>query len=222
MRASKKPATVSAPRIHHHPLFGPVPFLPQGGYDPAYMPPLPSGAVRGDITRQVYCCDTPRYFYVDEARECIQCGQGFVFSAGEQKYWYESLQFNLGSVAVRCASCRKQRRSVVMVGRQVGAARRATEARPEDPAAWLSLAQAVVEAHERTGNGNLNEAIGAARRAADLWPERAEPRLWEGVAQARAGRPARARACLDQFLARRQGAGRLLSKAHQYLERLAP
>jgi hypothetical protein len=203
-----------------HPLYGPVPLL-QGGYDPSYQPPLPPGAIRGDVTRQVYCCDVPKYFYVDEGRHCVQCGQDFVFAAREQKYWYESLQFNFSSVPVRCPACRRQRRSAAAVGRQTGLARRATETSPADPAAWLSLARALVEAHERTGHANLDEAIGAARRCAGLWPERAEPLLWEGVAQARSRRPARARACLLRFLERRQGVGRLLTKARHYLDEVS-
>src|SRR5262245_52943181 len=62
-------------------------------YDLVYAPPLPPRAVRGNVRLQSYCplCHVPKYFYVDEERDCVQCGAAFVFLATEQKYWYESL-----------------------------------------------------------------------------------------------------------------------------------
>src|SRR5687767_11028641 len=59
-------------------------------YDPDYQPPLPRGAVRGDVRKQLYCTahHMPKYFYVDEQRTCVQCAQRFTFRAAEQKYWY--------------------------------------------------------------------------------------------------------------------------------------
>jgi hypothetical protein len=108
-----------------HPVFGAIPLVSTSwrdaagneqtsqAHDPSYCPPMPKGAVRGDVTRQHFCpmCHVPRYFYVDMERTCVQCGGKFVFSGGEQKFWYETLQFHFDSVATRCPECRRKRRS---------------------------------------------------------------------------------------------------------------
>jgi hypothetical protein len=231
-RTAKVPAK-SPRRTVDHPLYGTVPLAPvrwrgpdgreqsYWRYDPAFQPPLPAGAVRGDVARQTFCYHhVPKYFYVDENRDCVQCGRPFVFTAQEQKYWYESRQFHFHSVPVRCTGCRRQRRTVRALAAQVGLARGAVEASPDDAAAWMALARALVEAHERTSRGDLNQAISSARRAARLWPEHSEPLLWEGVAHARAGRSARARACLVRYLDQGQGPGQLRSRAEQYVDAL--
>jgi hypothetical protein len=231
-RRARVPARAGDSRTHAHPLYGAVPLVPrttldeQGHrhiwwqYDPDFRPPLPRGAVRGDVSRQVFCYHhVPRYFYVDEERTCTQCGEPFTFSAREQKYWYEARQFNFHSVPVRCLRCRRRRRTAHALGVQVGHARRAAAGAPGDPDAWLALARALVEARERTSRGDLNEAIGAARRAAGLWPESSEPLLWEGIGQALAGRAARAATCLRTYLERGRGPAHLLAKARLYVER---
>src|SRR5258707_97933 len=115
-RSSRKVPTDRADRFHKHPLYGKTPLLPRTqlaadgvtytsyDYDPDYTPNMPRGAVRGDIRRQNLCfhCNVPKYFYVNEDKTCIQCGKDFVFSAQEQKFWYETLKFYGTSEAVRC------------------------------------------------------------------------------------------------------------------------
>jgi hypothetical protein len=192
-------------------------------HDPGYHPPLPRGAVRGDVTKQVYCAGhhVPKYFYVDEDRDCIQCGQSFVFRAEEQKYWYETLRFNFSSVPIRCATCRRRQRSEHSLREQIARSKAQLRATSADPGAHLSLARAIVEYHERTGHGNLNEAVAASRKAAELWPESRDPLFWEGAAHALAGRNAKARRCLQQFLSQSGHVTASLQKrAQEYLQRL--
>lgn len=87
-----------------------------------------------------------------------------------------------------------------------------------NPAGYIALARAIVEYHERTQQGNLDEAVAASRKAAALWPDSSEPSLWEGIAQARAGRPQKARAALRNFLsATAKVPLALRNKAEQYL-----
>lgn len=208
--AARKPAEPERPVLVHR-QFGAIPLLlvpyTYGGreyvsqrFDPDYAPPLPPGAVRGDIRRQVYCCDVPKYFYCDEDRTCVRCGRDFVFRASEQKYWYETLQFNFSAVPVRCLGCRRQRRSEHALREQIGRAKAHIREDGGNPAPHLALARALVEYHERTSQGDLEAAVAAARQAARLWPEGAEPFYWEGRAQARAGRAAKARQALSMFL----------------------
>lgn len=217
-----KPASASKPAapVYPHPLFGPIPLLVHSwtdadgrarssyAYDPDYRPPLPAGAVRGDPRRQrgrgVF--DVPRYFYVDQDRRCVQCREEFVFRAGEQKYWYETLGFNFASVAIRCPSCRRRRRSDKALDHAVADAKREAAARPEDPAALLAVAEAIVEFHVRRGQGKLDEALAAARKARRLLRDepataRTLTHYWEARAQARRGRVDEARAAFEAFLA---------------------
>ena len=216
-----------------HTLFGEIPLIrvSETGsdgklyqwwrYDPDYQPPLPRGAVRGDVRKQVYCAahHVPKYFYVDEPRTCVQCGQAFTFHAAEQKYWYETLKFNSSSIPIRCVDCRRQRRSEHALREQIAVARAAVRDAPADPGGHLSLARAIAEYFERTGQGDLSQAVAAARKTTSLWPESSEPLFWEGVAQALAGRPAKARECLEAFLSRPdKSRGRLEQRAKGYLE----
>lgn len=202
-------------RVVHDRLYGDIPLIRetmtgQDGkvhewwrHDPDYAPPLPRGAVRGNVRNQACCpaCHVPKYFYLDEQHICIQCGRSFTFRAVEQKYWYETLKFHFSSVPVRCLACRRLRRSEHALREQIARAKAHVRDAGSDPAAYLALARALVEYHERTDQGDLNAAVAAARKAARLWPSASEPLYWEGMAHARASRPAKARQSLEAFLA---------------------
>jgi hypothetical protein len=195
------------------PLYGRIPLIARevcdlrGGLhvvyvcDPDYEPSLPRGAVRADLRRQNLCfaCHVPKYFYMDEEQTCVQCSRPFVFGAAEQKFWYESLGFYGASVPIRCPECRRQRRSEKALRAQVALARSHVQTNPENPAALLALAEAVVRHRQRTGQGDLNEAIAASRRARKLAPLVAETLFWEALCHSQAGRPEKARALFQQF-----------------------
>lgn len=68
-----------------------------------------STAVRADISKQndSVC---PRHWYVDAEITCTDCNEPFVFSASEQKFWYEDLHFRVDSFPKQCPPCRKTRR----------------------------------------------------------------------------------------------------------------
>jgi tetratricopeptide (TPR) repeat protein len=218
-------------RWARHELYGDIPLIhhssigPDGEsherwqYDPSFMPVLPRGAVAGDVSQQVfYEWHVPKYFYVDEARRCVQCDEQFTFSAKEQKYWYEVRKFNFRSTPIRCSKCRRLKRSEHALRQQIAHSRQAIEELPRDPSAYLALARAIVEYHERTSAGSLDDALAAARKARTLWPETPEPDLWEGIAQARAGRRKQARECLSRFIKRASPRfSHLESKARPYL-----
>lgn len=173
-------------------------------YDLEFTPELPPGAVAGDVRRQAFCplCHCPRFFYIDEARTCIQCGREFVFSGKEQKYWYEVRQFHFDSVAIRCVSCRRQRRSEKLLRGQLSAIRARLADNPDDPDALLEDARTRVLYHRRSGEGNLSRAIASARKALRIWPKATEALYWQGIAQHLAGRPEKARPLLQAFVER--------------------
>jgi len=229
-----KCSDVKKPLTEHHHLYGDIPlvacrFTAADGkeyswteHDRNYKPPMPKGAVRGDPTRQHYCHDYPKYFYIDEQKTCVQCRQPFVFSAKEQKFWYETLQFNFGSTAIRCRNCRKRRQSEHALREQIGTVLKELTTRPNDPGLLLDLARATVQYRELTGEGNLDRAIAAARKAADQWPDAAEPSFWEGKSQHLAGRANKARECLTRFLEKSPHGQRLAKLVAEAEEMLNP
>jgi Flp pilus assembly protein TadD len=102
---------------------------------------------------------------------------------------------------------------------QIARARQGVSDSGTDPGAHLALARAIVEYHEKTGQGRLAEAVSSARRAAKLSPNAHEALLWEGIAHARSGRAKQARDCLLRFQNVWQvERGSLSAKARQYLD----
>lgn len=178
-------------------------------FDPDYTPPMPSGAIRGDVRKQEFCrmCHVPKYFYVDVPRRCIQCGADFVFAAAEQKRWYETYKFHFDSIATRCLACRRKRRTATALGRALEEATLGAKARPDDATALLALAEAIVRVHQQTGAGSLTKAIAASRKArrqlrGHAGSEAGPTLFWEGMAQALAGRADLAHARLAEFVER--------------------
>jgi tetratricopeptide (TPR) repeat protein len=234
-RAKKsKQKSKEAKRTVRHPVFGEIPMMKvcttdESGrefeywdYDPDYKPSLPPGAVRGNIRKQEFCrmCHKPRYFYVNVQKTCIQCGQDFIFSAKEQKYWYESLKFHFDSFAIRCPKCRRRRRSEKALNKQIAVVKKALQDEPYDPSLLLSLAQAIVRYHQRTGSGNLDEAISSCRQAIKKWPAALEALFWEGLCHLEAGRQDKATTLFDHFVAKAKGKGKyklLVKEARSYL-----
>ncbi len=207
-------------RSVRHPLFGHVPVLsaadggapgavPTYRFDPDYRPPLPAGAVRGDPRRQIFCCDVPRYFYVDLDRTCRDCGERFVFSAREQKLWYETLGFRLDATAVRCLPCRRRFRATRGVVRAVSDASRALADSPHHPPAVLAYARAAVAHQERFGHAPLDAALAALRALARSGAGLLEALYWEGRCHEAAGRARRAIASYGRFAAEAASSRRL-------------
>lgn len=213
----------------------PVTVVDEGGrehhlfdYDPDYAPPLPRGATRGNIRAQEFCrmCHVPRYFYVDCERTCVQCGASFVFTGREQKYWYETLHFHFDSVATRCVACRRKRRSDQALRQQLVDAKAKVGSQPDDPAALLGVAEAIVRYFERHAEASLDEAIAASRKARRLLSGHAnhdaiEALFWEAMCHALAGRVAQARCMFLELIeakARGRARGGFLKEARIWID----
>jgi hypothetical protein len=68
-----------------------------------------STATRADVARQNYSV-CPRHWYIDAIFKCVSCGEDFLFSVSEQRFWYESRRFYVDSRPIRCVACRKKER----------------------------------------------------------------------------------------------------------------
>lgn len=191
-RSARKPA-LPPRKFHSHPLYGEVPLVPRSyedshgrthighQYDPDYIPSLPRGAVRGNPRKQLYGMHVPKYFYLDENKICVSCSAPFVFGAEEQKHWYETLKFTVHSRAIRCPDCRRALRREKNLRARIASAKSALKVNPDDPSLLLSLAENIALYNQRTGEGDLNEAISASRRARKLHPRAHEALFWEAV-----------------------------------------
>jgi hypothetical protein len=73
---------------------------------------LPVGAVPADHAQQVpnNSYSSPPDYYVDLKFTCQDCGRREVWSAAEQKWYYEVAKGTLYATAVRCSRCRRRRR----------------------------------------------------------------------------------------------------------------
>jgi len=74
-------------------------------------------AVRSDPDQQ-NCSICPRYWYVDAIFPCERCGGEFVFSAAEQRAWYEDYGFWVDSLPKHCPTCRQKLRALKSARRE--------------------------------------------------------------------------------------------------------
>ena len=67
---------------------------------------LAETAVLANVERQrsSWCA---RPVYADVLKRCKTCRRPFLFYANEQRFWYETLQFDVNIDCVKCPACRK-------------------------------------------------------------------------------------------------------------------
>ena len=193
------------PTSKHHFLYGEIPLIYENGwprYDPDFRPKLPPNAIRGDVSKQDFCTAhyTPKYFYLDESKQCQDCGCDFIFSAQEQKFWYEERKFNFNSSPVHCLDCRKKRRSKNRLRDQMTTTSEAILTNPDDPQTLIAYAKTAYNYHNYFAQGNLEKAIAAARKAYKLSPDLSEALFWNAVCLEAAQHFAKAQTIYRQFL----------------------
>lgn len=67
-------------------------------------------AVFPDYSKQNYGLGGPILFYITKEMNCESCKKDFIFTAEDQRFWYEDLYFNYSSYPKNCLSCRKDTR----------------------------------------------------------------------------------------------------------------
>ena len=58
-------------------------------------------------------------YYLDMPFTCVDCGSEEVWTAIQQKWWYEIAKGNINSTAIRCRPCRKIKREIGVGARRV-------------------------------------------------------------------------------------------------------
>lgn len=166
-------------------------FDPEAGYHRVNLDwtpdEIPDGAIRSQHRLpNLQSPHGPPYYYQDRPSRCRDCRVEFVFTAHEQKYWYETLMFPIRVDARRCADCRRKYR--------VTKARvsRLTEVAPfegsEDPDQLIEFAATRILWAEDGQSRDVERAIAAARRAYRLDESDTLALYWEGRAHELAGR----------------------------------
>src|SRR3569623_1582203 len=75
------------------------------------LPPAPGAKSVADASQQAPNNSySGRSFYQDEPFVCADCGKSEVWTAKQQKWWYEVAKGSIYSTAKRCRECRKRRR----------------------------------------------------------------------------------------------------------------
>lgn len=73
---------------------------------------LPDGAIKANHTELAHNNTYGRFpeFYVDTPFVCVDCGSREVWTAKQQKWWYEIAKGTINSKAMRCRPCRNKLR----------------------------------------------------------------------------------------------------------------
>lgn len=58
-------------------------------------------------------------YYLDKPFTCVDCGSEEVWTAKQQKWWYEIAKGNIYSTAIRCRSCRKIKQAIKAEARRI-------------------------------------------------------------------------------------------------------
>jgi len=86
-----------------------------------YALPVPVGAIPAnrETLRLNNTYGLLPLFYVDYAFNCRDCESAQIWTAKQQKWWYEIMQGNINSVAVRCRPCRKKEQQRKKLARDI-------------------------------------------------------------------------------------------------------
>jgi hypothetical protein len=146
---------------------------------------------------------TPK-FSIDEERPCPRCGKPFVFTASEKRFWrgkFSPMGLDFHTSSILCPRCRSEESAERHAAQELGKAVERVTRQPDDAGALLTLARATAEyALAEGGEGNLDRAIAAARRARRIKPNLHEALYWEAVCHDLAGREQKARVVYQAFV----------------------
>ncbi len=115
----------------------------------------------GDPSRQNTGGFAPEFFaYWDQKKRCTHCGASYLFTASEQKFWYEELRFYTRSEPTGCPDCRRKLRHYRRTNRKI-----AELLRSIDQKDWQALREL---GHLYLQLGSKRTALETLRRAKNL------------------------------------------------------
>lgn len=84
--------------------------LAQAAQTPPPLPRRPPDAVEADPAELAHnnTYGLLPLYYMDKAFTCRDCGSEELWTAKQQKWWYEVAKGNINSTAVRCRACRRR------------------------------------------------------------------------------------------------------------------
>jgi hypothetical protein len=70
---------------------------------------MPRGAIKADLSKQSPNNSYgPPMWYVDQKRNCRDCGKEFAWTAKKQQHWFEVLKLPIYVEALRCPACSRK------------------------------------------------------------------------------------------------------------------
>lgn len=79
--------------------------------------------VNSSLLRPTNSYSTPDYvgrgYYVDRSFRCKDCGKEEIWTATQQKWWYEVAKGDVFTAAIRCRPCRRRERERKEIARRV-------------------------------------------------------------------------------------------------------
>lgn len=102
-------------------------------------------AIRADISAQDYSV-CPRHWYIDARFRCTECGADFLWSAKEQRTWFESYRFWVDSQPQLCRECRAKRKELIQLRQEYDSL--VTDARSQGTSEQKRQIIAIVDALE--------------------------------------------------------------------------
>lgn len=79
------------------------------------LKPGPYGGLRGVEWPEF----VDRGYYVDQPFQCLDCGAQEIWTARQQKWWYEIARGGAWTIANRCRTCRRRERERKVTARKV-------------------------------------------------------------------------------------------------------
>lgn len=160
--------------------------------------------IKADPSRQVPASgySRPPEIYTDQYPKCRDCGREFLFSAEEQRAWYEEFGIPHHATAARCRDCAAIHKASANVKEQYDAASNALKQSPDDPAANLQFAKIAFVYRQALKPGGMEDVVGALNRTLRLAPQELEAYYWLALCHEKLGRLEKARIALATFVER--------------------
>jgi hypothetical protein len=218
-----------------HALYGPIPLrVIENGGATAFAPAaqgarsVPPGALPAKIDQQnlqngakslttwepVFA--VPRCFYQDTVFRCVQCRSEAVFTAEEQRKWYETYWLPTYIERNLCFLCDRKRKGIQRLEEVVVA----LKGEPENTELLLEEAKLRIWNAMQLSQKSLQRATNCLRKVAKARPDFVEILYWQAAVLESAGKPSEAKIAYENYVKKEASANKLVADAKNRIERL--